>query len=288
MPAAVCVDNATSGRGLSKLSKALSKLNLRSPSEPDPNSIIHSLRKEQIKQLKLSHSNAPNILSRIPIPSGLTKARLCDYIRGVCITPKGNAFLPQYSEIIPDRLFVSDHFTGTDIATLSRLHITHVVSILHLPNHDFPTLPTVVYHDVVVPSDVYRARSLVATIDDTVDFIDHALRQGDTRVLVHCSMGTQWGPSMVIAWLMRNGHCDYEQARDVVLRKREVINPGIDLERGVKEWLALEMARPLFPLGRGGRYPSQPSPSLHHLTWEVGRGLQEDSESDYSDVIDIK
>lgn len=288
MPAAFC-DKVSSptGRGFAKLSRALSKLNLRSPTEPDPQGMIRALRKEQLKLLKSTHYNTRNVLSQTSIPPGLDKTRLCDYIRSISITPEGKAFLPQYSEIIPGHLFISDYFTGTDLATLSRLRITHVVSILHSPNRDLPTLPSIVYRNVVVPSDAYHARNLVAMIDDTVDFIDKALRREDSRVLVHCRVGVQWSPSIVIAWLLRHGPCDYERWRDVILQKREVIHPGIDLERGVKEWLALETARPLFPRGRGGR--CRPSPPLHYLKWELAaEQLQEDSDSDYSDVLDIK
>lgn len=286
MPTAVYVD-ASPGRGFSKLSKALSKLNLRSPGgELDSRDIFQSLRKEQIKLLKQTHPNARDVLSRTFMPVGLTKGRLGDYVRSISITPRGTAFLPRYSEIVPDQLYISDYFTGTDIGTLSRLRITHVVSILHAPNLEFPILPTIVYHDVVVPCDAYRARSLVATIDDAVDFMDSALRQEDSRVLVYCRMGVQWSPTMIIAWLMRNGHCDYGKGRDFVLRKRQVIAPGMDLEKGVKEWWALEMARPVFPLGRGGR--CRPSPSVHHLTWGSRHELYEEWESDESEVLDIK
>ena len=312
MPAAIYVDQhptspGPTGRGFSKLSRALSKLNLRSPisSEPDHRlELIQSLRKEQSNLLKSSHVNARKILSHTAVPAGLCNSRLRDYVHSMAITPQGTAFPPQYSEIIPGQLFIADHFTGTDVAILARLRITHVVSILHAPNAEFATLPGVVYHEIVVPYDAYHARGLVATIDDAVDFMDGALesrRDGDDdyddgddgisssrcRVLVHCRMGVQWGPSMVIAWLMRNAQCDYERAKELVVRKRQVVAPAVDLEKAVKEWWALEMARPVFPMGRGGR--CRPSPSVHCLQWHCANyGMQEEWESDDSDVLDIK
>ncbi|KAF8585831.1 phosphatases II [Ramaria rubella] len=259
MPTAI--DSAAAGRGVSKLSKALSKLNLRSPTSETDSSEIHSFRTEQINLLKPLHSNAKNVLSHISIPSAVTKKRARDYIRSISITPKGKAFLPQCSEIIPGHLFISDHFTGTDAATLLSLGITHVISMQHHTSYDYPMLPTIDYCEVIVPMHAYEARRLVATIDDTVDFIDNALRQEGSRVLIHCRMGVDWSPSVIIAWFMRNGRCGYDEARDTVRRKRVVVAPGLDLVRGVKEWSALELARPLFPPGRGGRNQSSTCPS---------------------------
>ena len=76
---------------------------------------------------------------------------------------------------------------------------------------------------------------------------------------------------MVIAWLMRNGKCSYAEARDTVRQKREVVEPGLDLEMGVKEWWALELARPSFPPGRGGRcQPSMSYLDVNCLDIKVG------------------
>jgi len=283
MPAPVRVDEVSPERGVSKLSRALSKLSLRS----DVND-THTVWKEQIRAFKCFHPNARKILSHVPIPPGLTRNRVRDYVHSTSITPKGKAFPPQHSEIVPNRLFVSDGFTGTDTALLLRLRITHVVCIVNAWDQDYPILPSVQYHQVVAPNDPYRARRLVATIDDAVDFIDNALRRDGSRVLVHCAMGIHWSPSMVIAWLMRNGGCAFEGAREIVRRKREVVDTGLDLEKGVKEWWALEMARPIFPPGRGGRYQSFASCLTPKLDVAYSDGSCESEEEFERDIIDIR
>lgn len=254
MPAAVFIDKVSSpGRGgsstVSKLSRALSKLNLRSPVEPD----THRFRTDQYKPLKEAQSSPKTIICHVTIPFGLSKARARDYISSISITSKGNAFLPQYSEIVPEQLFISDHFTGTEMETLERLRITHIVSILHAPDVHCTKMSGIKYHEAVVPKEVYREEKLVAIIEDMVDFIDRALRRRDGRVLIHCRTGVDWSAGVAIAWLMRNRFCEYKEAKEIVEQKREVIELGRDLETGVKQWEGLESARPYFPLGRGGR-----------------------------------
>ena len=248
MPAGVHLDEVRPERSISKLSRALSKLNLRADAHD-----TRPLWKDQVKAFEPFYPDARNILSHVPIPPGLSKSRVREYIHSTSITPNGKAFHPQCSEIIPNRIFVSDRFTGTDATLLQRLHITHVVCIANVKTQDSPPSPSLHYHELVVPNDAHKAGGLVAKIDDTVDFIDGALKMDDSRVLVHCIMGIHWSPSIVIAWLMRNGKCSYVEAQDTVRRKREVVHPGRDLEVGIKEWWALELARPSFPPGRGGR-----------------------------------
>jgi len=247
MPAALCLEKPQPERTVSKLSRALSKLNLRSPGgtlHPE----AHTFRLEQTKLLQTTHSNAKNIISRASIPSGLTKERVRDYIHSIPITPKGHAFLPQHSEIVPKFLYISDKFTGTCEASLKGLGITHVVAILG-KREDIYKSPDIKYQIIIEPAP---GRSSVAMIDTAIDFMDAALQEGGS-VLVFCRMGTDWSASMAIAWLMRNKRCTYDHARSLVGRRRQVIAPGRESEKAVKEWQGLEYARLFFPLGRGGR-----------------------------------
>ncbi|KIJ24071.1 hypothetical protein M422DRAFT_39306 [Sphaerobolus stellatus SS14] len=248
MPSPIQVEKSQQEKAISKLSRALSKLNLRSPggtSHPEAN----TFRQEQAKLLQSTHSNAKSVLSRTPIPSGLSQDQIRDYIYSISITPKGTAFVPRATEVIPETIFISDRYTGTDEASLTRLGITEVVAIVDKDGLDYYRSPFIHYHEIVEPQ---RGRCLVGLIDKAVDFIDEAVREGG-RVLIFCRMGVEWSAAVSIAWLIRHRRCTFDHAYWSVWRRREVISPTKDLEMGVKEWQGLEYARSFFPVGRGGR-----------------------------------
>ncbi|KAF8516734.1 protein-tyrosine phosphatase-like protein [Hysterangium stoloniferum] len=231
---------------------------------------------EQANLLRHTHANARSVLCRTVIPSGLTKERVRDYSHSISITQRGKAFLPQYSEIIPNCLFLSDHFTGTDPQTLRHLKITHVVSILQPSHSSFERLPSITYHDIL---ETKSSRKPVSAFEEAVNFMDTAFLDGG-RVLVHCRMGVDWSASVVIAWVIRNQECSFDEARAAVRKCREVVEPSRELANGVKEWVGLENARPYFPVGRGGHRYAEFS--------DTSSTTSPDVDYDPRDVIDIR
>lgn len=299
---------------VSKLSRALSKLSLRSPG-----GTVHvearAYRVEQAKYLDAlnSSSNANQILSKVSLPSGLSKDRVREYIYSIAISPlKGTVFLPRHSEIIPKYLYMSDSYTGTDPRTLAKLGITHVISINNGPQFEptsppssplssLPKLSHIKHHIITPPHPSLhlpsskKAPSYIAIFDKAVDFMDDAFRDRNSRILVHDRLGSDWSASVVVAWVTRNQSCSYEQACIAVRQRREVVNPSWEVEKGVKEWMGLEHARAFFPIGRGGRcYVSSDLSSSSSRTKvasssaSTSSASHSDSDEAYEDVIDIR
>lgn len=302
---------------VSKLSRALSKLNLRSPGGT-VHVEAHSYRNEQAQYLDAlySRSNTSQILSRTSIPSGLAKDRVREYIYSIAISQRGTAFLPRCSEIIPGYLYIADSYTGTDPKTLLKLGITHVISINNRPRFESSSPPSsplspnklihIKHHTITPPHPSLslpsskKAPSYIAIFDEAVDFMDDAFRKDDkknARVLIHDRLGADWSASVAIAWVTRNQRCSYDEACMAIRQRREIVNPSREVEKGVREWMGLEHARSFFPLGRGGRYytSSESSPtsasspsSSSASSSSASTTSNSDSEDTFEDVIDIR
>ncbi|GJJ09767.1 hypothetical protein Clacol_003991 [Clathrus columnatus] len=300
---------------VSKLSRALSRLNLRSSSGgTTAHAEAHPIRFEQAQYLDslYSSSNARQILSRVSIPSGLNRDRVREFIYSIAISPKGTAFLPRYSEIIPGYLYIADSYTGTDMKTLSKLGITHVIGINNTPHFE-PTLSSpssplspklihIKHHTITPPHPKLhlpsskKAPSYISIFDEAVDFIDEAFRDNKPRIMIHDRLGSDWSASVVIAWAIRNQRCSYDQACHAVRQRREIVSPSREVEKGVKEWMGLEYARSFFPVGRGGRCnrSSSPSPTSSSSSASASpsssrsSASNSDSEDTFEDVIDIR
>ncbi|KAH8869452.1 Tyrosine-protein phosphatase YVH1 [Schistosoma japonicum] len=65
------------------------------------------------------------------------------------------------------------------------------------------------------------SQDLLEILEDALSFIDECI-QNKSNILVHCAMGVSRSASVVIAYLMRQNHLSYEEAYNIVSRKRSV------------------------------------------------------------------
>jgi atypical dual specificity phosphatase len=131
-------------------------------------------------------------------------------------------FPPQASEILP-RLYLTDMYTATNPITLSRLGITHVVSVVKdmwyrypahirhmcLPIHDLPT------------------SNIGGYLDSCVAWIKLALETDENaRVMVHCMWGMSRSASVVLAYMMATHGMTLLQSLTHAKGKRRVVRPN--------------------------------------------------------------
>ncbi|KAF8578997.1 hypothetical protein K439DRAFT_1663414 [Ramaria rubella] len=248
MPSA-CIDDIIIDQSISKLSKSLEKLRLSS-SRPD----LQNLWMPQIKRFRTVHPNAVDLLAQVPIPHTLTNARrIHAFVHSTSITQAGKAYPPQPSEIFPGRLWIADHFSGTDHFTLHQLGITHSICIGHSQYHQgCPCLHFAVHMPIVVPQDLYDAP--VGVVDDTVTFIQDVIRASPSyRILIHCAMGSNWSAGIAMACVMDFTGYSFNVAHDIVKSKREAVHLEEMVAEAIQQWWALEQLRANLPVGRGYR-----------------------------------
>lgn len=102
---------------------------------------------------------------------------------------------------------------------------------------------------------VLMARDVAATRVPVVDFDDDSLRNGLTDAVqavqsmraagrttyVHCSIGVNRSPTVVIAWLVKHGGLSLEQAWQLVKERRPQVMPN---HLALTAWLQSQGLRP--------------------------------------------
>lgn len=145
-------------------------------------------------------------------------------LRQICTQQSsGKDFIPQASEIIPDRLYLADMYTATDNATLERLGITHVVSVVTQTWHRYPAPIRHLY----LPIDDLPTSNLIGYLTSSVAWIKSAFDEDEhAKVMVHCVWGMSRSASIVIAYLMTVGRISLVDALALVKSKRPVVRPN--------------------------------------------------------------
>ncbi|KII92117.1 hypothetical protein PLICRDRAFT_27366 [Plicaturopsis crispa FD-325 SS-3] len=140
-------------------------------------------------------------------------------------------FPPQASLVVPG-LYISDMYTATSPVALSRLGITHVVSVVRDPHYRYPAG----VRNLVIPVDDTSTADLARYLDGAVAWIKRALQPpaGKTasgeakegRVLVHCMWGMSRSASIVLAYLMQETAMTLEDAMAFLKARRAVVCPN--------------------------------------------------------------
>lgn len=145
-------------------------------------------------------------------------------LRRVCTTrlPWGD-FHPCATEILPQRLYLSDMYTATETHTLERLGITHVLTVFKGMWHFYPSN---IKHTILPLSDI-SSENLFSNLDTHVAWINDALSQSpNSKVLVHCMIGMSRSASVVIAYLMALKRISVSEALAIVKAKRSIVRPN--------------------------------------------------------------
>jgi atypical dual specificity phosphatase len=129
----------------------------------------------------------------------------------------------QANEIIP-RLYIADIYTATDVSTLERLRITHVVSVVFQEDED--TWPSNIKR-LSLPIKDTRLSDMSRYFDRSVEWIKNAMDEDENaNVIVHCVCGISRSPTIVIAYLMATQGMSLSDSLSHVKEKRVISRPN--------------------------------------------------------------
>ncbi|KAG5642630.1 hypothetical protein DXG03_002468 [Asterophora parasitica] len=134
------------------------------------------------------------------------------------------------ASLIVPRVYLSDAITAGDHDTLTRLGITHVISVLDYS----PTIP------ILIPSenklhirlpDEFRA-DILSHLPETTKFITSVLADNETnKVLVHCMMGISRSATVVCAYLVASSGMSAKEALEHTQARRGIVCPNVGFRK---------------------------------------------------------
>ena len=139
---------------------------------------------------------------------------------------------PLCASLILPSLYLSDVYTATSPTIFSNLGITHIVSVVATPRHDYPVIQALEILHIQLDDSMHA--KLEEYFDSTSAWIQDALTNGESKVLVHCVVGASRSPTIVIAYLMAKKGMSYETALAPVHERRSVVWPNVGFVQQLK------------------------------------------------------
>jgi len=122
------------------------------------------------------------------------------------------------SEILPT-LFLGSKDDSMNEARLKELKVTHILSVTCGKQHEVNGCKLKAY-----PMSDKGTSNLDKVMKSTFGFIEESQQNGK-KLLVHCLLGQNRSPTLVIAWLMTEFHWTLHEAYIFVKEKRNVTQP---------------------------------------------------------------
>merc|ERR1711974_45107 len=136
------------------------------------------------------------------------------------------------SQIIDDFLWLGGPDNSRNEEQLKNLGID---TILNLAAELSTDLDTSKYHYLKMGVDDTSLDDLRRYFERTLAFIEKAKKR-DGKILVHCAMGISRSSCIAIAYLMRTLKLKYDDAKQIVLEKRPIINPNKGFVKQLISW----------------------------------------------------
>ena len=138
------------------------------------------------------------------------------------------------AEIIP-QLYISDYSTAKSAEALMAKDIKVIVNLVsHKCIHDHNA--SFFYENYKIADST--GQDLVSIIEDIMLTIDTHIKLG-RKVVVHCSKGISRAPSVIIAYLIKIQHMQFDTAFALVKQKSPRIDPnaGFMMQLSLLVWL---------------------------------------------------
>ncbi|ORC87153.1 dual specificity protein phosphatase [Trypanosoma theileri] len=133
-------------------------------------------------------------------------------------------------EIVPG-LFVGSYHPATDKALLTRHHITHILCCIGTQ----PRFPGEFVYMTIAAED-NTAYKISKFFPKTSAFIEKALIDQHSAVLVHCGAGISRAPTIAAAYLMKKLRLSAGAAIALIQQKRQVASPNIGFRQQLREY----------------------------------------------------
>ena len=137
-----------------------------------------------------------------------------------------NSFDPPSLDKITDKIYISNERGAHDKKMLTDRGVTHILVAGNFLQKKFPSD----FKYLQLPINDFPNQDITYYFQDVVNFIDEA-----DKVLVHCAAGISRSSSMIIAYLMIRNKVKYQEAHDLVKKKRPIICPNRGFVNQLKE-----------------------------------------------------
>ncbi|KIY65056.1 DSPc-domain-containing protein [Cylindrobasidium torrendii FP15055 ss-10] len=127
-------------------------------------------------------------------------------------------FRPNFSEIIPGKVWLGNLSTALSQKLLTELGITHIVSVC-------PEYPSTGDNHLQIAVDDCEYSDILIHLPQACEFIENALSIGG-KVLVHCVMGISRSATVVSAYLMKTHNMTSTAAIAFTRKARASIRPN--------------------------------------------------------------
>lgn len=132
----------------------------------------------------------------------------------------------QINEITP-KIYLGNNEGAKQKETLQQLGITHILVCGYYLHEYYPNDFTY----MTVELEDNSNENLYLYLLNCIEFMKKA-----SKVYVHCRAGISRSSSLVLGYLMLEDKMSYNQAKDYVLTKREVIQPNANFENQLMEF----------------------------------------------------
>ncbi len=143
-----------------------------------------------------------------------------------------SAFEPDVDETPLERVLIGNDEIVTVPLIASFHNITHVVSIMKPPSER--VWPGVKYLRIAIKDE--PEVKILKPYHAASDWITHALRDPDARVLVHCEYGRSRSASLVIYHIMRLTHASFDTAFKMLKIFRPCVHPNAGFAAQLRGW----------------------------------------------------
>jgi dual specificity phosphatase 12 len=147
---------------------------------------------------------------------------------GDYITATSSTASTRSGDIIDGRVYISNLRAAQNPALLTRLGITHVLSVCP-PSSFTQSIPPVIpqEHRLSIPVQDSEHAEILGYLSAACEFIQRALdEREESKVLVHCVMGVSRSATVVAAYLMKTRNITHTDAISYIRSRRAIIHPN--------------------------------------------------------------
>ena len=128
-------------------------------------------------------------------------------------------FIPECDEIIKDRIYLGN----ADFSLNNELLKSKNISCIIVCGSELECKYPKEYKYLKIDLNDYIEDSIIPHIDKCIQFINE---NKNKKIFVHCNAGVSRSPSIIIAYLIKSLNYNFNEAYNLVKKKRNIIKPN--------------------------------------------------------------
>jgi len=133
---------------------------------------------------------------------------------------------------ITKRLFLGNDHDASDEEALRKAKITHVLSMVARKWNAKQCYD--IKRKCVPMSDIGNS-NIMKLLDEVLDFMEESQKRKN-KLLVHCQLGQNRSPTIVMAFLMKYENISFHKAWRKVKQKRVIVQPNVNYIKQLRDW----------------------------------------------------